>query len=164
MESIKFSVIVPVYKVEPYIRECIESVLHQTYQNYELILVDDGSPDNSGLICDEYKEKSDQIVVYHKPNAGSLHTRIYGIAHATGDYYVFLDSDDSLKENALQVIYQAITKYSCDCVIYEMDRLYNGNYIINSADCIKYKCVGMKNVLHTVFVPISANYIRNAFL
>lgn len=129
MESIKFSVIVPVYKVELYIRECIESVLHQTYQNYELILVDDGSPDNSGLICDEYKEKSDQIVVYHKPNAGLLHTRRFGIAHATGDYYVFLDSDDSLKDNALQVIYQAITKYSCDCVIYEMDRLCNGNYI-----------------------------------
>ena len=90
----KFSVLVPVYNVEKYLKQCIESVLNQTYQSFELILVDDGSTDNSGAICDEYASKHKFIKVIHKPNGGLLHTRRVSLAHATGDWYVFLDSDD----------------------------------------------------------------------
>ena len=141
--SIKFSIIVPVYNVEQFITECIESVLVQTYSNFELILVDDGTPDKSGIICDEYAERDCRISVYHKKNQGSLHSRRYGIERATGDYYVFLDSDDSLKKNALEVIEKAIAKYSCDTVVYGFERVYEKKVISQTYDdeeiCLKTK-------------------------
>lgn len=124
--DIKFSIITPVYNVEKFIDQCIRSVLEQTYANYELILVDDGSKDDSGTICDQYAQKYSKIKAYHKANGGQLHTREYGIARATGDYYVFLDSDDYLQNNALQVIYDMITSYGADCVIYGMQRVMEG--------------------------------------
>lgn len=88
------SVIVPVYKVEQYLHTCIESVLNQTYSNWELILVDDGSPDNCPQICDEYAAKDQRIKVIHKKNGGSSDARNFGINAATGSYLLFLDSDD----------------------------------------------------------------------
>lgn len=121
-ENIRFSVLVPVYQAEKYLEECIQSVLHQTYQNWELILVNDGSTDRSGEICDRYAEKYDRIHAYHKENVGTLHTRRVGIAKATGDYYVFLDADDLLKENALAVIYEKIIEHGSDCIVYGYER------------------------------------------
>lgn len=141
--SLKFSIIVPAYNVEQFITECIESVLAQTYTNFELILVDDGTPDKSGAICDEYASRDCRITVYHKINQGSLHSRRYGIERATGDYYVFLDSDDSLKKNALEEIKKAIEKYNCDTVIYGFERVYEGKVISQTYDaeemCLKTK-------------------------
>ena len=87
-ENIRFSILVPVYQVELYIEECIQSVLKQTYQNWELILVDDGSKDKGGVVCDRYAEQYDNILVYHKENRGLIHTRRYGIERARGDYYI----------------------------------------------------------------------------
>jgi len=133
-ESIKFSILVPVYQVEKYIDECIQSVLAQTYSDWELILVDDGTKDRSGVICDRYAEKDSRIHVYHKENQGLIHTRRYGIARATGDYYIFLDSDDTLKPHALQTIYDTIQKYRCDCVIYGYHRLWSGKLTKGSED------------------------------
>ena len=124
--NMKFSILVPVYQVEKYIDECIQSVLNQTYTNWELILVDDGSKDKSGEICDRYAERDERIHAYHKENRGAMHSRLYGIAHATGDFCVFLDSDDWLKKNALEIINQAVQKYDCDCVIYGLERIVNG--------------------------------------
>jgi len=132
-EFIKFSVLVPVYQVEEYIDECIQSIINQTYCNWELILVDDGSKDKSGEICDKYAEKYDNIYVYHKENRGLMHTRRYGIARATGDYCIFLDSDDWLETNALEVIFHTIQKHSCECVIYGYDRVFSGKIIGKSA-------------------------------
>lgn len=132
-EPIKFSILVPVYQVEPYIDACIQSVLRQTYTNWELILVDDGSQDNSGVLCDRYAAKYPQIRVYHKENRGLIHTRRYGIARATGAYYIFLDSDDTLQPEALQVIAGAIQKYRCDCVIYGYYRLWGNRQKKGSA-------------------------------
>lgn len=88
------SVVVPVYKVEQYISRCIESILNQTHQNLELILVDDGSPDRSGEICDEYALKDSRIKVIHTPNGGVSRARNTGLACATGEYLLFVDSDD----------------------------------------------------------------------
>ena len=90
------SVIVPVYKVEPYIHRCVDSILEQTYQNLEIILVDDGSPDNCPAICDEYAAKDKRVKVIHKPNGGPSDARNVGMAAATGEYLSFVDSDDWL--------------------------------------------------------------------
>ena len=92
----KISVIVPVYKAEKYVGECIESILSQTYTDFELLLVDDGSPDKSGEICDYYAGKDPRIIVYHKENGGVSSARNYGIEHAVGEWICFVDSDDTI--------------------------------------------------------------------
>ena len=90
----KISIIVPVYRCEPYISRCIESILNQTFTDFELILVNDGSPDKSGDICDEYAEKDNRISVIHQENKGASAARNRGIAEAIGEYLMFCDSDD----------------------------------------------------------------------
>lgn len=127
--NIKFSILVPVYNAEEYLDDCIGSVLQQTYKNFELILVNDGSKDTSGEICDRYAKMHKNIFAYHKENAGQLHTREYAIEKATGDYYVFLDSDDTLRENALATICNKINEYQCDCVIYQLERVWDGKVL-----------------------------------
>ncbi len=135
-KAIKFFVIVPVYKTEKYIQECIDSVLNQTYQNFKLILVDDGSPDNSGNICEQYAVMDSRIIVIHQKNMGSIAARqaaikfIKGLIDFDDTFIVFLDSDDSLKEKALEKIYQSIQKYDCDMVIYGMERVLKGEVIV----------------------------------
>ena len=96
------SVIVPVYKVEAYLRDCVDSILAQTYQNLEIILVDDGSPDNCGAICDEYAAKDSRIRVIHKPNGGPSDARNIGIELAKGEYLTFVDSDDWIDSTLYQ--------------------------------------------------------------
>ena len=88
------SVIVPVYKVEPYLARCIDSILAQTFTDFELILIDDGSPDNCGRICDEYSQKNNRIQVIHKENGGLSSARNAGMEICKGDYIYFIDSDD----------------------------------------------------------------------
>ena len=97
----KISVIVPVYKVEKYLPECIESVLAQTFTDFELILVDDGSPDNSGAICDAYAARDPRIRVFHKENGGVSSARNLGLDHARGEWIAFVDSDDWLSPEYL---------------------------------------------------------------
>ncbi len=100
-----FSIILPIYNVEKYLRECIESIISQTFKDYEIILVDDGSKDSSPAICDEYAEKYDFIEVVHKPNGGLSDARNVGLGYAKGEYVFFVDSDDYLiDENVLQKI------------------------------------------------------------
>lgn len=100
----KVSIIVPIYKVERYLRECIDSVLNQTYRDFELILVDDGSPDNCGLICDDYAGKDSRIRVIHKSNEGVSSARNAGLDIAVGKYVYFLDSDDMIESNLLETV------------------------------------------------------------
>lgn len=126
---IKFSIIVPVYNAEAYLEECIESILHQTYSCYEIILVNDGSLDTSGEICNKYAKSYVNIFVYHKENKGQLHTRQYGIDRACGDYCVFLDADDYLDADALEIIATKVNESDCDCVIYGMKRVKDGQVI-----------------------------------
>lgn len=102
LENEKVSVIIPVYKVEAYIRECLDSVIHQTYKNLEIILIDDGSPDQCGQICDEYAGRDSRIQVIHKENAGVSVARNTGIDMATGTYIIFADSDDVLHEQMVE--------------------------------------------------------------
>ena len=111
------SVIVPVYKVEKYIEECIDSILAQTYPNLEIILVDDGSPDNCGVICDQYAEKyPDKVRVVHKINGGLSSARNAGLEEATGEYVSFIDSDDMILPEMYSEMVDAMERYSVDIV------------------------------------------------
>ncbi len=100
------SIIIPVYKVEKYIRRCIESVLSQTYSDWELLLIDDGSPDMSGAICDEYEKKDSRIRVFHKENGGVSSARNHGINEAKGEWLVFVDSDDWIEDYYLAAFFK----------------------------------------------------------
>lgn len=124
MESIKYSVCVPVYNVEKYLSECINSVLAQDYDNFELILVDDGSTDGSGKICDEYALRDDRIKVIHKQNEGLLLTRRCALSHTTGDFIMFLDSDDWWASNLLSRITEIVNSQKCDMVIFNYTSVY----------------------------------------
>lgn len=108
------SVIVPVYQVEKYIRQCIESILAQTFTDFELILVDDGSKDHSGQICDEYAARDRRVRVIHKENGGLSDARNKGMDHAAGNYFMFVDSDDYIAPNMTECLYQNIRKEDAD--------------------------------------------------
>lgn len=110
------SIIVPVYKVEDYIDQCINSILHQSYKNWELILVDDGSPDTCGSICDRYSERDSRIFVIHKLNGGLSDARNAGINIAKGDYITFIDSDDYVDSRYLEVLMKLCNQYEADIV------------------------------------------------
>ena len=96
------SIIIPVYNAERYINKCIDSVLDQSYANWELLLIDDGSSDNSGKICDSYSRKDNRIRTIHKPNGGVSSARNLGIEQASGDFITFIDSDDWVESDYLQ--------------------------------------------------------------
>ncbi|MBR6253598.1 MAG: glycosyltransferase [Clostridia bacterium] len=108
------SVVVPIYKVEDYIHKCLDSIINQTYKNLEIILVDDGSPDNCPLICDEYAKKDSRIKVIHKKNGGLSDARNSGIRLAKGQYIGFVDSDDYLDLDMFEYLYTLLNKYNAD--------------------------------------------------
>lgn len=113
----KFSVVVPCYNVERYLPKCIESLCNQTLSDIEIILVDDGSPDNSGQICDKWAGKDNRIRVIHKANGGVSAARNDGMEIASGEYIIFCDSDDWLPENALESLYNEGVRTNADVVI-----------------------------------------------
>lgn len=115
-QSPKISIIVPVYKVEQYLPKCIDSILAQTYQDWELLLIDDGSPDNSGKICDESAHKDERIRVFHKDNGGVSSARNLGLDYAEGDYVMFVDSDDWLSNDCLQTCVFELDKNKLDAL------------------------------------------------
>lgn len=108
MSSPIISIIIPVYKVEEYLRQCLDSVLVQTFTDWELILVDDGSPDHCGAICDEYAEKDSRVKVLHIPNGGVSNARNIGMKEAQGEWITFIDSDDWVSEDFIESLYEPI--------------------------------------------------------
>ena len=105
------SIIVPIYNVEQYLPACLDSLVNQTLQDIEIILVDDGSTDKSGQICEEYAQKGKRITVLHKKNGGLSDARNYGIKKSKGKYISFIDSDDYLSEKFISILYENIIKY-----------------------------------------------------
>lgn len=99
----KISVIVPVYKAEKYLHRCVDSILSQTFTDFELLLINDGSPDNSGAICDEYAQKDSRVRVFHKENGGVSSARNLGLRKANGEYITFVDSDDHIEQGYLDI-------------------------------------------------------------
>lgn len=110
----KISVIVPIYKVENYLDRCVNSIRNQTYDNLEIILVDDGSPDRCGEMCDAYAKEDNRIKVIHKENGGLSDARNKGIEAATGEYLAFVDSDDWLDLDMLELLYKMVKKHGAD--------------------------------------------------
>lgn len=110
------SIVVPVYNVEKYVSKCIESILMQDYVNFELLLVDDGSTDKSGLICEKYKKQDKRIRIFHKENGGLSDARNYGIDRAKGELITFIDSDDTIKTNYLTLLIKALNEEQADIV------------------------------------------------
>ena len=115
--GLKISIIVPIYKVEAYLEKCIDSLVYQTYKDLEIILVDDGSPDNCGKICDVYAKNDSRIKVIHKQNAGVAMARNDGIDAATGELISFVDSDDWLALDTYEVLYNELSEKNADCVV-----------------------------------------------
>ena len=112
----RLSIIVPVYKVEPYIHKCVDSILNQHFTDFELILVDDGSPDNCGKICDEYALKDERVRVIHKENGGLSDARNAGIDAAQGEIIGFIDSDDYIESNMYEELIKCLDENECDIV------------------------------------------------
>lgn len=117
MQSDLISIIIPIYNVQNYLNKCVESVLEQTYDNLEIILVDDGSTDSSSEICDKIKEEDDRIVVIHKVNGGLSDARNAGIEISKGKYLFFLDADDYLAKNAIELMHNRIVAEKADLAI-----------------------------------------------
>lgn len=134
IEKDKISVIVPVYKVEPYLARCIESIQKQTYFNLEIILVDDGSPDNCGNLCDEYAAKDNRICVIHKKNGGLSDARNAGIESASGSYLCFADSDDWLDRDMIALLYKLCIEKNADISECSFRNIYSG-YIQEETAC-----------------------------
>lgn len=123
----KISVIVPVYKVEKYLDECVQSILHQTYQNLEIILVDDGSPDRCGELCDQYAAQDDRVRVIHKQNGGLSDSRNAGLDICTGDWISFIDSDDYVSHCFLEVMHRAAVENHAEIVaLYYGENFWDG--------------------------------------
>lgn len=133
------SIVVPVYNVEKYLSQCVESILDQTYKNLEIILVDDGSTDKSSIICDDYKLKDNRIKVIHKKNGGLSSARNMGIDATTGDYIMFIDSDDYyLSNNAISKIVENLCESNADILTFglkkyfeDIDLLEDSKYIFD---------------------------------
>lgn len=124
---IKFSVVIPVYKVEEYLDQCVQSVVEQTYRRLEILLVDDGSPDRCGAMCDDWAKKDDRIRVIHQENGGLSDARNTGIRHAGGDYVLFLDSDDWWEQNTvLETLAKQLEKTPVDVLTYNYRKSVDG--------------------------------------
>ena len=158
-----FSVIVPVYNVEEYLPACIDSVLGQTFSDFELILVDDGSPDMCPAICDEYAKRDSRIKVVHKTNGGLAGARRSGIKVAGGDYVFNLDSDDLIEADTLKCAYDIIKDTNCDIVSFAYSWVKDGNTISITDDCIDeglYDRGGIeKHIYPKLFMDDNMNHI-----
>ena len=129
MENPLISVILPIYNVEKYLPACMESIFAQTYQNLEIILVDDGSTDNCCGLCDEYAEKDKRVVVYHKKNGGLSDARNYGLEHARGEYITFVDSDDYVDDDYVEYLLLLINRYHSRMSICQHRVRYNNGSV-----------------------------------
>ena len=131
----KISVIVPVYNVEKYLNRCIDSILNQTFKDFELILVNDGSTDNSGKICDDYAIRDKRIRVIHKENGGLSSARNIGIKNSKGNYLGFVDSDDYIHPNMYEILYNSCKAYNAEISICSFKKVYENDivdYVIDS--------------------------------
>ncbi|WP_312336631.1 glycosyltransferase family 2 protein [Anaerospora hongkongensis] len=139
------SIIVPVYKVEKYLHKCINSILTQTFKDFELILVNDGSPDNCGTICDEYSQKDHRVVVIHKKNGGLSDARNAGLDIARGKYIGFVDSDDYIEKDMYELLYTNIIEVDADISICGIFHCY-GNKIKKTTTTIKRVCDQIESI------------------
>ncbi len=142
MEEDLISIIVPIYNVENYLRQCLDSIQNQTYQNFECLLINDGSPDNSAGICREYVAKDSRFKYFEKENGGLSSARNFGIERSGGAYIIFVDSDDWLENDALHLLYVAMKKENADISIgrynsFDETRCVYMTYVMDPDDSIE---------------------------
>lgn len=158
MNKVLFSVIVPVYNVERYLRQCIDSILAQTYRDFELILVDDGSQDSSGIICDEYAAKDSRITVIHKKNQGHTSARRSGLNNSVGQFICFVDSDDQISDSLLQNVADIIWEFSSDVITFKWIRAdMNGNPLSEEAPVFNEGEIGKEEYFQKMLSSASLN-------
>jgi glycosyltransferase involved in cell wall biosynthesis len=163
------SIIVPVYKVEPYLRHCIDSILAQTFTDFECILIDDGSPDDCPAICDEYAKKDGRIVVIHQKNSGVSRARNAGLDIALGEWICFVDSDDWIEPNMYEVLLKACTTKDGDIAVCNFFIEKNKETIrherwkqIGSRQCVKSVISG-KGAILPFFLARKSLFLENRF-
>lgn len=164
IKEAKISIVVPVYNVKSYISRCIDSLVCQTYNNLEIILVDDGSNDGSGDICDEYSVKDNRIKVIHKLNGGLSDARNKGIEQATGDYLLFVDSDDWIALNTCQLIHDMAQKHNADVVVFGVKNVFESGKIVFGRKCyhgITDKTLCIKALITNIAYSGIYNYACN---
>lgn len=163
MKNVKISILVPAYNVEQYLSRCIESVLVQDFQDWEMILVDDGSPDKSPQICDEFAEKDNRIKVMHKPNGGANSARLTGYEMSQGVYLMFLDSDDWLMPHAITTLYNYAEQGDYDIVRGCNRRVYDdGSFTIERGRFYKGEVTGSDQYLEKVITADFETYLWGA--
>lgn len=151
----KVSIIVPVYNVENYVKRCLESLINQTYKNIEIVIVNDGSTDNSKIICDEYVKKDSRIKLINKKNQGLGLARNTGLENITGDYVLFVDSDDYVEIDLVDTVYDIIKKNKCDFV-----RFHNYREDLNTGEkkvrtsCLKEGFYNKEDINKNILFPI----------
>lgn len=151
------SVIVPIYAVEEFLDQCIESIVSQTHKNLEIILVDDGSPDRCGQMCDAWAEKDRRIKVIHKENGGLSDARNAGLAEATGDYIAFVDSDDWIESNMYETMLCALTENDADfCACGIMDSYSDKEVVHPVRSCVGTSEVFLSMIYHDTVFPVAA--------
>ena len=150
------SVIVPVYNVEKYLDRCVESIINQTYTNLEIILVDDGSPDNCPAMCDKWAEKDERIRVIHKPNGGVSSARNTGIENSNGEYIAFVDSDDYTADNYVEALIKNLIDNDCDLVACNFNYVNKDSTFIKTSEYKKALCAGKHEIL--------SDYLNEAFV
>ena len=155
MKNSVVSVIIPIYKVEPYIHKCIDSVLSQSYGNLDIVLVDDGSPDMCGSICDEYARLDSRISVIHKANGGLSDARNVGLKYASGQYITFLDSDDWWKTDFIKNSIILQEAYDADIVAFPLCKVDTRGRIINKAKKYSYviRSFDSSQAMESMFAP-----------
>lgn len=142
----KYSIIVPVYNCEKYLRECVESILGQTFHDFELLLIDDGSTDGSGALADELGKTDPRIRVFHKPNGGAASARNYGLDHAQGQYALFVDGDDTLEAHTLETVERSLAENAQALVVYGMSFDYYRDRALTRSE---YLCCAHEGIYET---------------
>lgn len=153
------SIIVPVYNTEKYLEKCVKSIINQTYQNLQIILVDDGSKDSSSQICDRFEKEDMRIMTIHKENGGSSATRSVGVENAIGDYLMFVDSDDWIDEDTCERCVERVLKDYTDCVMFGYVREYERKSIQNPLFEEEFSCdqEEAKEKIHRRLIGMNTN-------
>lgn len=156
---VRVSVIVPVYNVKEYLAKCIDSLINQSYSEYEIILVDDGSNDGSEMICDEYAQRNNKVKVFHKKNGGLSDARNYGIKHSESKYIIFVDSDDYVDSNYIEYLNTLISKYSADMAVtgfvYEKNDIETFHVASKREQCVNNE-IAFQKMCYGNEIPIMA--------
>lgn len=157
----KFSIIVPVYNVEKYIKKCLESIINQTYKNFEAIIVNDGTKDNSQIVIDEYVKKDKRIKSYIKENGGLSDARNYGLKHVTGDYILFADSDDWLDLTLLEKLNEEVSTFKADIIRYSYNTYSENSNYFHSYDIDSFSNLSCEEAINKL---LTYNILEPAWL